>query len=149
MRIQIQDRLDGQASAGELERTVLGDLEQQFARYVEVVADHAKVIEETNEKNQVLSGKVMDIMAGIQFQDITRQKIEQVIKSLSLLKEQFEQTVMNSFEFATPESEKDLTVDTLFDSYVMNDQRVTHLKTLGNVQDNVIEERSLPTIELF
>lgn len=151
METQLKQRLVHQASAGELERNVLGELERQFVglgdQYVAVVSGYADLVKETTEKNQALSGKVMSLLAGIQFQDITRQKIEQVIKSLTLTKEQFEQKTADNSQFAAVSN--DVIAERLFDSYVMNDQRITHLKTIGKEENIAVEETALPTIELF
>ena len=97
----------------------------------------------------------MDLLARIQFQDITRQKIEQVLKALAGVSEQINNIALqasNEGAFAGNGSDQSA-IDALFAGYVMNDQRANHLQALGQTSDAAAaaaaEPSELPAIELF
>ncbi len=60
-------------------------LEELGSSYQEVTQHEAQVIATIDDSSQQLAGMFMDALASVQFQDVTRQQIEQVIAALHRL----------------------------------------------------------------
>jgi len=91
---------------------------------------------------------VVDILGNIQFQDITRQKIEHVIDIMGDVSKHLEsvenELAANGCHISSVKG-KMFALDHIFDRYVMDDQRSTHQQTLGKGG----RVSSGPKIELF
>lgn len=94
------------------------------------------LLDSINASSEKLSAMFMDTLASVQFQDVTRQQIEQVIAGLGRL-ELHATTLAEVFD-RPPEgvAEKTLTplashFNELFSSYVMEKQRQTHLSVVN------------------
>ena len=99
--------------------------------------------------SQTLSSMFMDVLASIQFQDVTRQQIEQVQNALTRLDAHITQMVemMHSRDFSNAASIKDH-IDQIYEGYVMDKQRDVHTMAMGGSQSN--ETYNSPQkIELF
>ncbi len=97
-----------------------------------------------------LSSMFMDVLASIQFQDVTRQQIEQVQKALTRLDDHVAQMVemMRSKDFSNAPSIKEH-IDQIYEGYVMEKQRDVHASAMGgNVQAGG-SGAALQKIELF
>jgi methyl-accepting chemotaxis protein len=82
--------------------------------------------------SQTLSAMFMDVLASIQFQDVTRQQIEQVQNALTRLDTHVAQMVemLRNQDFSNAASIKEH-IDQIYDSYVMDQQREVHAASLG------------------
>ena len=82
--------------------------------------------------SNTLSFMFMEVLASIQFQDITRQQIEQVQSALSRLDTHLAQMVemMRSKDFSKAASIKEH-IDQIYKCYVMEKQRDVHASVLG------------------
>ncbi len=120
------------------ERQALGSFGTQLddlGRSYQEVTDHeAQVLAKIQESSKRLGDMFMDAMASVQFQDVTRQQVEQVINALdrldrhaALLGERLHQFDDPNYQFQ-PLTEH---LDQLRDSYVMNSQRSSHDSALG------------------
>ena len=105
-------------------------------------------VEKLQEKSREVAALMMESLANVQFQDITRQKIEHVTAimdgataELSRLEEQVKSAGV------TPDGKINFTfcVDGYYDNYVMDTQRVSHMAATGTGG----KVASLPKIELF
>jgi methyl-accepting chemotaxis protein len=98
--------------------------------------------------SNTLSSMFMDVLASIQFQDVTRQQIEQVQNALTRLDAHMAQMVemMRSRDFSNAASIKDH-IEQIYQGYVMDHQRDIHAQSMGSAQP----ERgiALQKIELF
>jgi len=106
-------------------------------------------IESLKVRSSRIERMVIDAMGNIQFQDITRQKIEHVVSIFDAMSA----TLMNVEDCYSPQGldiEKAQLVlfeaDSVFDRYVMEDQRRAHTTAVGSRHK---QEKDLPTIELF
>jgi methyl-accepting chemotaxis protein len=92
----------------------------------------------------------MDVMAGIQFQDITRQQIEQVQNALSRLDTHAVEMVemMRSKDFSNAASIKEH-IDQIYQGYVMEKQRNVHDSVLGGKEQDKDAATAPAKIELF
>jgi methyl-accepting chemotaxis protein len=100
--------------------------------------------------SQILSSMFMEVLASIQFQDVTRQQIEQVQSALSRLNSHVEQLVkmMRSKDFSNAASIKEH-IDQIYQGYVMDKQRDVHASTLGGKAKNGGASAAPVKIELF
>ena len=103
-----------------------------------------------NNTNSTLSSMFMDVLSNIQFQDVTRQQIEQVQKALARLDTHVIQMVgmMQSRDFSNAASIKEH-IEQIYEGYVMDKQRDIHTSTLDG--NNQIGDDAAPSqkIELF
>jgi methyl-accepting chemotaxis protein len=106
-------------------------------------------VESLRERSNSIERMVIDAMGSIQFQDITRQKIEHVVAIFDAMSS----TLMNVEGCYTPEGldvkqaqHVLFEADSVFDRYVMDDQRQAHMSAVGAAHKR---EKDLPTIELF
>ena len=150
---QFQDKLAH--SNIQQERDALESFSSQLndlgRNYQEMTAHDAEVLAQVRDSSQRLSSMFMDAMASVQFQDVTRQQIEQVIDALNrldghsvLLAERLEQFDDPHFELRPLAAH----LDEIYSSYVMSSQRDSHHNALsgGNVTSN---DKSGPKVELF
>jgi len=100
--------------------------------------------------SQKLSTMFMDVLASIQFQDVTRQQIEQVQKALTRLDTHVAQMVemMRSKDFSSAASIKEH-IDQIYQGYVMEKQRDVHATAMGGNIRAGNSGASLRKIELF
>ncbi|MDX9995118.1 MAG: methyl-accepting chemotaxis protein [Rhodocyclaceae bacterium] len=118
--------------------------------YMEVIEHEADVVRTIGESSQELTAMFMDALAGVQFQDVTRQQIEQVINALDRLDahaahlaERIEQ--MENPQFVLQPLARHL--DEIYSSYVMSSQRDSHH---GALQDGKTgSDSGGPKVELF
>lgn len=135
--IRHQFELDAAESNLEAERRTLGEFSGHLSRlgltYQELVSHEAKVVDTFRDSSKTLTAMFMDVLASIQFQDITRQQIEQVLKALDKLDEHHQllsnrllETESQDFTY-TPLAQH---LDELYNSYVMDQQRRSHAQAL-------------------
>ncbi len=137
----------------EAERTALQSFATQLNRlgdsYKEVTEHETKVLITVNDSSQRLSRMFMDALASIQFQDVTRQQVEQVIDALNrldshtkLLVSRLEQ--FNDPDFKLPPLSEHL--EQLYSNYVMSSQRSAHDAASGSQHDQAAPSSK---VELF
>lgn len=143
----------------EQEQQGLSELAQQLAeiseRYAELVNHDNEVLVKIHHSSQQLASMFMDVLASIQFQDVTRQQLEQVAHALAILDEHSEQLAdylgkcgeQANLRFDPLKAQ----LETLFSNYVMEKQRISHQKSLGdsNEGNSGGKNDNLPTVELF
>jgi methyl-accepting chemotaxis protein len=114
------------------------------------VTEHeAAVVATITDSSQQLNQMFMSALASVQFQDVTRQQIEQVIDALNrldghatMLANRLGQLEDPHFQLQ-PLSEH---LDQIYSNYVMDSQRDTHHSTTGSGTATV---KAGPKIELF
>lgn len=105
---------------------------------------------ETQNEVEVIRTRVQEVLGHVQFQDITRQQIEQIQKGLSLCAERTSQAARAlAGEGPVSITLKPLqdVLETIHATYTMHSQRSTHQATLGGQVTD--EGTDLPTIQLF
>ena len=131
IRQQFQDKLAH--SNVDAERAALTEFSTQLtnlgAGYQTLLAHDMNTLQTVKESSSELATMFMDVLASVQFQDITRQQIEIVLRALNKLDDHAEtlaRRIMASedsdFEY-TPLAEH---LDELYGTYVMDSQRVSH-----------------------
>ena len=97
--------------------------------------EHTQLLEQVARRNGELSMMIMEMMAGVQFQDITRQKIEHVINALEAMRG--EMLKLSGAAGDTPAGEQPggLSVSDLLGGYVMEEQRAIHAGLTGQAAE--------------
>lgn len=110
------------------ESELLKNLEQQLSRleesYSQMSSMNAHILEKVGESSNGVSTKFLEMLASIQFQDITRQQIEHVLKVLSYTSEYLNNLsdALNRKDDTIPE----FNIDEVSKLYVMQKQRDIH-----------------------
>ena len=112
-------------------------LESLDQSYRQMVAREKSTIAQISAGSEQLASMFVDALASVQFQDITRQQIEQVIEGIELI-DGHARVVADAFQGDTREtlSRNDIPAlknkfDVLYSKYVMEHQREIHDRTLG------------------
>ena len=102
-------------------------------RYAELVAREGEVLAQIDQTSVSLSNMFMEVMASIQFQDVTRQQVEHVIAALQRLDAHFALLRQQLDDPATEVEFKQLAthLNEIFDGYVMQTQRNQHGQVVG------------------
>jgi len=119
--------------------------------YQEVMAHETQVLLKVQETSNQLADMFMNAMASVQFQDVTRQQIEQVIDALNRLDEHA--TLLSDRLERREDPDVRLQplsahLDQMYSSYVMSSQRNSHNSALKQGPDNN-EAAGGPKVELF
>lgn len=112
------------------EKELLGNLEAQLTSlgtsYEQLDMFKEQVLEQVTEISSKVTEKVMELLTNIQFQDITRQQIEQVISYLSELDNYIEHVRSFAVDKKKIADIDGFSVDNIFNNYVMEKQREIH-----------------------
>ena len=153
IRQQFEDKL--QSSNVEAERAALTEFSSQLgslgAGYQQLLDHDLNVLRTVREASSDLAKMFMDVLATVQFQDITRQQIEIVANALTKLDEhaanlaqRIKEAENPDFRY-TPLAEH---LDELYGKYVMDAQRLSHQQALHQPSASAGVAAS-PKIELF
>jgi len=126
-------------------------LDSMGSNYQNLMKRDEKTLAHLGSTSQTLSSMFMDVLASIQFQDVTRQQIEQVQKALTRLDEHVAQMVqmMRSKDFSNAPSIREH-IDQIYEGYVMEKQRDVHSSAMGgNVPAAGGASAAMQKIELF
>ena len=119
--------------------------------YQEVMAHETQVLLKVQETSNQLADMFMNAMASVQFQDVTRQQIEQVIDALNRLDEHSNLLSDRLERREDPDvrlQPLSAHLDQMYSSYVMNSQRNSHNSALKEGPANN-EAAGGPKVELF
>jgi methyl-accepting chemotaxis protein len=119
--------------------------------YQEVMAHETQVLLKVQETSNQLADMFMNAMASVQFQDVTRQQIEQVIDALNRLDEHSNLLSDRLERREDPDvrlQPLSAHLDQMYSSYVMNSQRNSHNSALKQGPANN-EAAGGPKVELF
>ncbi len=153
IRHHFQAELDGAEAEAEMEREALSGIEAQMAKVAEnqqaVMDHHREVVEQVQETTREIAGVTARAMAGIQFQDVARQQLDQVISMTHELDEHAD-TLRQALTGNTPDT-ANLTLDTerFRSRYVMDSQRDVHHGVVADTEDEPAPGGDLPKIQLF
>lgn len=149
---QFQDKLAHSNIQAEREalQSFSSQLNEMGRDYQEMTAHDSAVLANVRAASQELSTMFMDALASVQFQDVTRQQIEQVINALQRLDGHAELLAGRLAQFDDPNFElRPLAhhLDEIYNSYVMSSQRDTHHTALKDGM--AAGSRDGPKVELF
>ena len=148
---QFEDKLshDNAKSESAALESFADQLDDLGKSYREVTEHEAAVVATINESSQQLAGMFMSALASVQFQDVTRQQIEQVIDALNRLDGHSSMLAIRLGQMEDPHfalqplSEH---LDQIYSSYVMDSQRDTHHNA---TKSGATAAKTGPKIELF
>ncbi|MCK6412614.1 MAG: methyl-accepting chemotaxis protein [Azonexus sp.] len=137
IRAQFQDKLA--QSNTNAERAALTEFSDQLnnlgRHYRELLEHDLTMVDKVRSSSEALARMFMDTLASVQFQDITRQQIEQVLKALDILDQhaanlarRIRASEGENFTY-TPLTEH---LDQLYSHYVMDKQRSDHQQALNH-----------------
>ncbi len=149
---QFQDKLTHSNIQAEHEalQGFSSQLNELGKNYQDMTAHDALVLAQVRESSLTLSAMFMDALASVQFQDCTRQQIEQVNNALERLDGHTAMLAERLAAFENPNFEmRPLSshLDEIYSSYVMNSQRDSHNASLQTGAKAV--DSSGPKVELF
>ncbi len=123
-------------------------LDSMSRNYHNLMKRDEEMLAHLSHTSETLSSMFMEVMAGIQFQDVTRQQIEQVQAALNRLDKHMAQMVemMRIKDFSNAASIKDH-FEHIYAGYVMDNQRDVHAVALGGRTNT--SAASQQKIELF
>lgn len=134
VREQFSKELDdnGENEEKALLATIAAQLEQLGGGYSELVKRHGNLVDEMNGVSHRFKSMVIDSFSSIQFQDIVRQQIEQVVNGLEELSDS-DNALQKLFEDPNAVDTDKLVVDldAYQKRYVMNEQRTVHEKAVA------------------
>jgi len=148
---QFADKLshDSAKSESKALESFAAQLDELGKSYKEVTEHEAAVVATITDSSAQLADMFMSALASVQFQDVTRQQIEQVIDALNrldghatMLANRLGQLEDPHFQLQ-PLSEH---LDQIYSNYVMDSQRDTHHSATGSGTATV---KAGPKIELF
>lgn len=148
---QFQDKLQTQHIDAEREalQSFAMQLEVLGKDYQNVTQHGADVVVTIGKSSEKLTEMFMNAMASIQFQDVTRQQIEQVIDALNRFDKHAQVLVDRLKQMGDPDLQfRPLTeqLSALYDGYVMQSQRTHHQEALHG---QMTTEAVRPKVELF
>lgn len=125
-------------------------LNSMGSNYHMLMARDEEMLANLSNTSQTLSSMFMEVLASIQFQDVTRQQIEQVQGALSRLDTHVAQMVemMRTKDFSNAASIKEH-IDQIYEGYVMDNQRDVHATAVGSDARAGGTSAAPPKIELF
>ncbi|GBD97812.1 MAG TPA: hypothetical protein ENG83_03300 [Nitrospirae bacterium] len=143
---QFTDKLAKQTN--ETEKELLGNLELQLVNlgnsYEQLDGFNRQVLEQVEISSRKVAQKIMELLANIQFQDITRQQIELIIRCLSdidIYIENLKVYVNKAVPCDTNCIIPDFDIDDICKYYTMKKQRDIHYEaTSGLVNRELIQE---------
>jgi len=147
---QFQDKLAGKQIAAEHEalRSFSRQLDEFGASYQDLTEHEARFATEIRETSGSLNDMFIDVMASVQFQDVTRQQIGHVVEAMDRLDNHvvaLADQLTHSGNSAMPIQPLQEQIDHAYSTYVMDAQRSSHRSVLGLPNPEV----SGPKIELF
>ena len=125
-------------------------LDSMGSNYHRLMKRDEETLANISNASHKLSSMFMDVLASIQFQDVTRQQIEQVQNALTRLDTHVVQLVemMRSRDFTNAASIKEH-IDQMFEGYVMEKQRDVHAAATGGNTHAHSSSVAPQKIELF
>jgi methyl-accepting chemotaxis protein len=139
IELQFAEKLTKQTN--EKEKHLLANLESQLVNlgnsYEQLDEFKQLIFQQVKNSSTTVSERIMELLANIQFQDITRQQIEQVIGYLSGLDkyiDYLESWLINN-ESCLDADSPDFNLDQIFNTYVMEKQRHIHKEISSGPSD--------------
>ena len=125
--------------------------------YERITTHQREVLARLNASSDQLAQMFMDTLSSIQFQDITRQQIEQIIRGIEIIDAHRREVATTLSRVATPEAPSTTIAPikeafgALYDQYVMQRQRAIHDQSLAAAGHAAKASQMAPAkkIELF
>jgi len=148
VEVQMGSMVDNEDNETEIDK--LQQFSSRLAEIVDLIARYDQLSQ--NMKNSLeahidaVSSAIATALGNVQFQDITRQRLEHMQHSLQQINEHFQALQANAGNPEGLQNIPTLNIDDLQSAYVMDDQREIHEKVTGS---KVAKEFGGSSIELF
>ncbi|MBF0096818.1 MAG: hypothetical protein HQM04_19025 [Magnetococcales bacterium] len=124
-------------------------MSQLGIHYGELLEFNQRTMEKVTAWNQVMTEEIMALLGNIQFQDITRQRLEHAMQSLDNRRAFTENLIVRLRDPKNSAAiSSSFSADDLFNNYVMEEQRRAHQQATGRKMD-LAPATALPAIQLF
>ncbi len=154
LETNIRQTLEDKARQSEEEQRLLGGFADKLKHatdgYEELTSHQRDVITAADSESRAIANLLMEIMAGIQFQDIVRQQLEQVTQCLDWTGErcrEWGEALVRPGRPFTPAVAEEL--QQAKNRYVMERQRQVHSTTLERGSEATPQQAPQADIELF
>ncbi|KQT69070.1 MULTISPECIES: methyl-accepting chemotaxis protein [unclassified Aureimonas] len=147
--VDFQERAESRAT---MEQSSIGHIVETLdclAENVTTLLTHQRdVLQKVETENEAIARPILDMMGSIQFQDITRQQIEQLNTMSTMVTSHMDELAerLEGAERPADSGTMSHKLDALFAGYVMDSQRNTHRAAQGQGSDAVPQTAA---IELF
>jgi methyl-accepting chemotaxis protein len=108
---------------------------------------HAQILDSVRQGSTAVQNRVSELLAGLQFQDITRQRLEQVEQVLERESAQLADMAAWLRDPAAGLPEEKISSKLVYNEYVMDSQRRVHSRSQG--AGGSAPETAAPKVELF
>ncbi len=150
IKVNIASIVDGKSSKERADNLdgFAEDVAGISALYQKVDNLNAQIITSMEKDSEAISCAVMNALSGVQFQDITRQRLEQIQDGLTTIGTYIESTIENVANPEILETINNLDISELESAYRMDSQREIHCAITADGDEQPVAE-DLPAIELF
>lgn len=144
IQTMLGDRVESERAGFELITLSTKQIKEDMDRLIGFQRD---MLEKVNQESQLIAKPIMDLISAIQFQDVTRQQLEQVSGAMGSLTEHTDllKTCVEGNEpdgsFETLQTK----IEEMFNQYVRAQQRNVHQAAVGGVE----QESTASLVELF
>jgi methyl-accepting chemotaxis protein len=144
VKAMIHERIEVERVGFDLISSSMDEIKQNMTT---VISHQRDALEKVHEQSKLIAQPLINLIGDIQFQDITRQQLEQVSKALSSLSEHTEllKDYLNGADHAAQFENLQAKIKEMFSTYVMEQQRNVHKAVVDGTQ----AERVAPIVELF
>lgn len=152
---QFEDKLSHSNLSTERQalETFANHLSELGDSYVGIVGFQSQVIHSIRQASDKLTAQFMDAVASVQFQDVTRQQLEQTALALGRLDEHAGSMAERLRQSDNPDfTYRPLAhhLDEIYAKYVMDSQRQDHQRATGQASSShTTAKNDLPNVELF
>lgn len=120
----------------------------ELAKNLDTIIGHQRdVLKKVNQESGLIAKPIIDLMGSIQFQDVTRQQLQQVSMAMASLAEHTElvKAYIESSDQGAHFESLQTKIKEMLQQYVMAQQRNVHQAAVGNAE----QENTQPFVELF
>jgi len=114
--------------------------------YHELLDRYHSIVTSLHDNNQVVADRVMTALGSIQFQDITRQRLELISETLAKLNKHNSQLIEQMNDEQLLSASPEMAIEDIIENYRMQSQRKIHSDVIGGISAQDSKE---PAIELF
>jgi methyl-accepting chemotaxis protein len=156
INVQFQDKLEQEKIDAERETlaSFAGQLDGLNQKYGQLIESQTQVALTIGRNSHELKTLFMDAMASVQFQDVTRQQVEQAIHTLDQLDQHcahLAERLIHADDARFEEMPLAEKMAQIFDNYVMDSQRQHHAQAMAGGSSNQVASSNTPAlaVELF
>jgi len=139
--------LESTKNQEQIQTTIAEELTNLTKHLSVLIENQDETIKTVHERGEEVAKLIIGLLASLQMQDVSRQKINHVVQTLDAIDEHnssLREFILTKNANVEPPSIQRI-LDEMYGAYVMNHQRTSHDKTIGKN----VEASAGPMIELF